>query len=148
MYVCMYVCICMHVCVEGCAYANVHETFMYANQCFTMPMYGYMDICTPIQYVLACVYPRTHVLTSLCLLHLHHFCRYVLGMVPPGTHNWSKFISPQHVQRVIHECGGATSKVHTVDVVGMIYNPVTGTWHENRMDTDVNYMLIARKSAT
>lgn len=71
---------------------------------------------------------------------------YVMGMVPPGTHDWTKFISPEQVQRVIHECDNG-SIVHTVDVAGMIYNPLTRTWHENRMDTDVNYILIARKSS-
>lgn len=29
---------------------------------------------------------------------------YILQIVPKGTHEWNKFVSPQHVQRILDDC--------------------------------------------
>lgn len=63
---------------------------------------------------------------------------YILRWLPRGTHDWNKFVTPRELEDAI--AGGSFS---VSDVVGVVYNPLTGAWSESR-DTDVNYMLVAK----
>ena len=60
---------------------------------------------------------------------------YVLGMLPKGTHDYSKFIRPSELAAW---CRNAGLVVH--DITGMTYNPFTDQFRLNR-DTDVNYLM-------
>ena len=60
---------------------------------------------------------------------------YVLGMLPKGTHDYSKFIRPSELAAW---CRNAGLVVH--DITGMTYNPFTDRFRLNR-DTDVNYLM-------
>lgn len=64
----------------------------------------------------------------------------VLGWVPPGTHEWKKFLKPSELAAPL-ERGG----LETIDVTGMIYKPLTRKFALNRNDLDVNYLLTAQK---
>lgn len=63
----------------------------------------------------------------------------VLGVIPKGTHQVEKFISPLELQRLLKDHGCTTKLVH-----GWIYNPVTNTWHWCST-TSINYVLHAIK---
>jgi 2-polyprenyl-6-hydroxyphenyl methylase/3-demethylubiquinone-9 3-methyltransferase len=65
---------------------------------------------------------------------------YVTGKVPVGTHDWAKFVTPEEVGRALHPLG-----LHTDQVVGMVYNPLSGKWAQSACDVDVNYMLFASR---
>lgn len=59
----------------------------------------------------------------------------ILGMVPRGTHEWSKFIIPEELTMVMKEAGATLEQM-----AGMVYNPVSGRW---MLATDVNVNYIA-----
>lgn len=47
----------------------------------------------------------------------------VMRVVPEGTHDWEKFISPDEVKKELRRNG-----VYVERTEGMIYNPLTDTW--------------------
>lgn len=63
----------------------------------------------------------------------------VLRIVPPGTHEWEKFISPEELERLLESNGFVVQSVK-----GMLYNPVTGAWSWTN-STAINYALHAVK---
>ena len=64
---------------------------------------------------------------------------YVLRMLPKGTHEYARFITPSELAR---HCRAAALEV--TDLTGMTYNPITRTYALGR-DVDVNYLLAARR---
>ena len=67
---------------------------------------------------------------------------YVLGWVPKGTHDHSKFIRPKELSGWLAKAG-----MREVDRVGMSYMPLTMNWRKSH-DTDVNYLMAAKKDAS
>jgi 2-polyprenyl-6-hydroxyphenyl methylase/3-demethylubiquinone-9 3-methyltransferase len=65
----------------------------------------------------------------------------VLGIVPVGTHEWSKFIPPQELAQQLDKNGLTVSPPS-----GIVINPLTLKWTLHHEDTDVNYILHASKS--
>ncbi|XP_067839947.1 ubiquinone biosynthesis O-methyltransferase, mitochondrial [Heptranchias perlo] len=64
----------------------------------------------------------------------------VLRIVPNGTHEWEKFISPEELQRLLESNG------FTVEFInGMLYNPLFGSWSWIS-NASINYALHAVKS--
>jgi 2-polyprenyl-6-hydroxyphenyl methylase/3-demethylubiquinone-9 3-methyltransferase len=66
---------------------------------------------------------------------------YVLGWLPRGTHEWSKFVTPGELRAALIS-GGLTVE----GLVGLAYNPISDVWKRSS-DTDVNYMMVAAKAA-
>jgi 2-polyprenyl-6-hydroxyphenyl methylase/3-demethylubiquinone-9 3-methyltransferase len=64
---------------------------------------------------------------------------YLFRLLPAGTHDWSKFLSPAEVAAMLRQ-----ARMRTTDVAGMRYAPLTGRWRTSP-DTSVNYILAARK---
>jgi 2-polyprenyl-6-hydroxyphenyl methylase/3-demethylubiquinone-9 3-methyltransferase len=64
---------------------------------------------------------------------------YVLGWVTPGTHDWRKFVSAGELSREIEDCG-----FDILSIQGVSFDPLAWDWRLSS-DTDVNYMLAARK---
>lgn len=64
---------------------------------------------------------------------------YVLRIVPPGTHDWAKFVTPEEAQAALSTRGMAV-----VEKVGLFYGPLSGTWSFSD-SYDVNYGIVARK---
>jgi 2-polyprenyl-6-hydroxyphenyl methylase/3-demethylubiquinone-9 3-methyltransferase len=64
---------------------------------------------------------------------------YVLRLLPKGTHEYAKFITPSELAR---HCRAAGLDVR--DLTGMTYNPLTRVYSLGR-DVDVNYLIAARK---
>ncbi|XP_073445615.1 ubiquinone biosynthesis O-methyltransferase, mitochondrial isoform X2 [Dendrobates tinctorius] len=63
----------------------------------------------------------------------------VMSLVPEGTHDWDKFISPVESERLLESNG------FVVDMLrGMLYNPLIGSWRWFD-DTSVNYAIHAVK---
>ncbi|NWW92294.1 COQ3 protein, partial [Rhynochetos jubatus] len=61
----------------------------------------------------------------------------ILGIVPEGTHEWEKFVSPEELERLLESNGFSVKTVN-----GMLYNPLSGSWSwmESR---SVNYAVHA-----
>jgi 2-polyprenyl-6-hydroxyphenyl methylase/3-demethylubiquinone-9 3-methyltransferase len=64
---------------------------------------------------------------------------YVMGYLPPGTHDWNQFRSPQEVEELMGRAG-----LKQVDVQGMVIAkpPFQGRWDWklDQVDTDVNWI--------
>ncbi|XP_059195462.1 ubiquinone biosynthesis O-methyltransferase, mitochondrial [Centropristis striata] len=63
----------------------------------------------------------------------------LLRIVPSGTHDWEKFISPEELERLLESNGFSVQSVQ-----GMLYNPVSGAWSWTN-STAINYALHAVK---
>ncbi|XP_038568066.1 ubiquinone biosynthesis O-methyltransferase, mitochondrial [Micropterus salmoides] len=63
----------------------------------------------------------------------------LLRIVPRGTHDWEKFISPVELERLLESNGFSVQSVQ-----GMLYNPVSGAWSWTD-STAINYALHAVK---
>lgn len=64
---------------------------------------------------------------------------YVLRWLPPGTHEFSKFLTPAEIAAPLQMAGLETDRPQ-----GVSYNPVSDSWRLSN-DTKVNYMLVARR---
>ncbi|MFN7753327.1 MAG: bifunctional 2-polyprenyl-6-hydroxyphenol methylase/3-demethylubiquinol 3-O-methyltransferase UbiG [Pseudomonadota bacterium] len=64
---------------------------------------------------------------------------YVLKLLPRGTHEYAKFITPSELSRMCRRTG-----LEPGDITGMTYNPLTRVYRLGR-DASVNYILHARK---
>lgn len=62
---------------------------------------------------------------------------YVLGWVPRGTHDWSRFIEPRRLHALLKDSGLKVLKTQ-----GVAFDPLTWDWRLSN-DTDVNYMVVA-----
>ncbi|MFL6657529.1 MAG: bifunctional 2-polyprenyl-6-hydroxyphenol methylase/3-demethylubiquinol 3-O-methyltransferase UbiG [Massilia sp.] len=60
---------------------------------------------------------------------------YLLRMLPKGTHDYAKFITPAELSQFAREAG-----LQVDGLKGMSYNPLTKIYALNQ-DTDVNYMV-------
>uniref|UniRef100_A0A4W5MMR9 Ubiquinone biosynthesis O-methyltransferase, mitochondrial n=1 Tax=Hucho hucho TaxID=62062 RepID=A0A4W5MMR9_9TELE len=63
----------------------------------------------------------------------------VLRIVPSGTHDWDKFVSPVELERLLESNG-----FHVESIRGMLYNPLSGAWSWTE-STRINYALHAVK---
>ena len=62
---------------------------------------------------------------------------YVLRWLPRGTHQWSKFVTPDELARHL-----AANKLAITEEAGVVYNPLADKWSV-ASDMDVNYMVVA-----
>lgn len=67
----------------------------------------------------------------------------VLGWVPPGTHEWGRFVAPGEVVAALAEVAPA---LEVVDVCGLSYRPLSRRF-ELSDDVSINYMLTAVRPA-
>jgi 2-polyprenyl-6-hydroxyphenyl methylase/3-demethylubiquinone-9 3-methyltransferase len=64
---------------------------------------------------------------------------YLLHMLPRGTHDYAKFLTPAELSRFIREAG-----LELDALKGLSYNPLTKIYSLNQ-DTSVNYMIACNK---
>jgi 2-polyprenyl-6-hydroxyphenyl methylase/3-demethylubiquinone-9 3-methyltransferase len=64
---------------------------------------------------------------------------YVLGWLPRGTHDWSRFIPPATLQELLEQ-----THLNIVKKQGVAFDPIGWDWRLSS-DMDVNYMLVAGK---
>jgi 2-polyprenyl-6-hydroxyphenyl methylase/3-demethylubiquinone-9 3-methyltransferase len=67
---------------------------------------------------------------------------YVLGLLPRGTHDWSRFIRPSEIA-----AWGRRVGLDLAEIIGMTYNPLSRQYRLER-DVSVNYLMALRKSTT
>ncbi|NDW07880.1 bifunctional 2-polyprenyl-6-hydroxyphenol methylase/3-demethylubiquinol 3-O-methyltransferase UbiG [Jiella pacifica] len=65
---------------------------------------------------------------------------YVLGWLPKGTHQYSKLVRPHEIERPLQAAG-----LSILEETGVVYHPLADEWRLDR-DTDVNYMILSRRS--
>ncbi|OYX44657.1 MAG: bifunctional 3-demethylubiquinol 3-O-methyltransferase/2-polyprenyl-6-hydroxyphenol methylase [Rhodobacterales bacterium 32-67-9] len=65
---------------------------------------------------------------------------WVMRWLPKGTHDWSKFITPDELAAFIAE-----AEMSVVDRKGFVFNPVSWQWSVSDRDLSVNYVMAASK---
>jgi 2-polyprenyl-6-hydroxyphenyl methylase/3-demethylubiquinone-9 3-methyltransferase len=65
---------------------------------------------------------------------------YILGLLPKGTHEYSKFIRPSELADWLRE-----SDLQLQHMTGLTYNPLFKRYRLNENDVDVNYMVHVKK---
>ncbi len=66
---------------------------------------------------------------------------YLLQMLPKGTHDYAKFITPAELSQAIRNAG-----LHVDSIRGMSYNPISKIYSMNQ-DTSVNYLVACSRPA-
>ena len=65
---------------------------------------------------------------------------YIMRWLPRGTHDWKKFLKPSEIAAHLRKLN-----MQIVELTGVVYSPLNGTWNLNAKDLGVNYMLVAEK---
>ena len=63
---------------------------------------------------------------------------YLLRWLPPGTHDWRRFVEPAALAGLMERVG-----LRPVARAGMVYAPLSGRWRLDRDDLSVNYLMAA-----
>lgn len=66
---------------------------------------------------------------------------YVFNLLPRGTHDYTRFLKPAELARLCREAG-----LEVLEITGLRYNPLRRDASVG-VDTDVNYLLRARRNA-
>jgi len=67
---------------------------------------------------------------------------HVMRWLPKGTHEWSKFITPDELFDLLRNAG-----LTPVDRKGFVFNPITWSWSLSARDLSVNYVTASTKTA-
>ncbi|MCS6623016.1 bifunctional 2-polyprenyl-6-hydroxyphenol methylase/3-demethylubiquinol 3-O-methyltransferase UbiG [Roseibacterium beibuensis] len=67
---------------------------------------------------------------------------YIMRWLPKGTHEWSKFITPDELYDLIRNAG-----LDPVDRKGFVFNPIAWSWSISDRDLSVNYVTASIKPA-
>lgn len=65
---------------------------------------------------------------------------YVLNLLPRGTHEWNKFVTPDEFSLLLRK-----NRFRIVNSSGMSYNPLTVKWSLTS-NMSVNYYVVAQRS--
>ncbi|WP_299401556.1 bifunctional 2-polyprenyl-6-hydroxyphenol methylase/3-demethylubiquinol 3-O-methyltransferase UbiG [uncultured Roseobacter sp.] len=108
-------------------------------------------VASPIDYLIACrklLKPGgLHICSTLnrnpksymmAIIGAEHVMRWL----PKGTHEWSKFITPDELYDLMQDAG-----LDPVDRKGFVFNPLTWSWRLSDRDLSVNYVTASLKPA-
>ena len=108
-------------------------------------------VASPIDYLIACrqlLKPGgLHVCSTLnrnaksyamAIIGAEHIMRWL----PKGTHEWSKFITPDELFDLLREAG-----LDPVDRKGFVFNQISWSWSLSDRDLSVNYVTASLKPA-
>lgn len=65
---------------------------------------SFLKLCTAPLLSGGSIFITTFNKTTVAWLGGIIFAEYILNMIPHGTHNWNKFISPIETQRILEQC--------------------------------------------
>lgn len=100
---------------------------------------GFLSTCTKL------VAPRGNIILSTLNRTWKAYAfaivgaEYILRMLPVGTHDWNKFLSPAELAAILRPLGFSF-----VNLRGMTYGPLTRKWRLTG-DLDVNYLGYAKR---
>ena len=101
---------------------------------------GYIDACA------ALVRPGGITITSTINRNPKSYvfaivgAEHVMRWLPKGTHEWSKFITPDELLEMLSKAG-----LEPVDRTGFVFNPFGWSWRLSARDLSVNYVTAAVK---
>jgi len=65
---------------------------------------------------------------------------YILRWLPPGTHDWNRFVRPQELTNYLEPAG-----LHVNHLQGVVFDPIRWGWRLSS-DTGVNYMAVVGRT--
>lgn len=102
---------------------HVASPIDYLRACHDLLKPGGLHICSTINRN-----PKSYMMAIIGAEH-------VMRWLPKGTHEWSKFITPDELFDLIREAG-----MDPVDRKGFVFNPITWSWKLSDRDLSVNYV--------
>ena len=94
------------------------------------------NLCKPGGLVIFSTLNRTPKSYALGIIAAERLLRWV----PPGTHQWQKFVKPSELSAMIR-----SAKAKPIDVSGLTFNPFKNEFVLAPHDTSVNYFISAQK---
>ena len=107
---------------------HVADPLSYLTACQTLLKPGGLHLCSTINRN-----PKSYMMAIIG-------AEYVMRWLPKGTHEWSKFITPDELYDLVRRAG-----LNPVDRKGYVFNPVTWSWSISDRDLSVNYVTAALK---
>ena len=107
---------------------HVADPLSYLTACRTLLKPGGLHICSTINRN-----PKSYMMAIIGAEH-------VMRWLPKGTHEWSKFITPDELFDLMREAG-----LDPVDRKGFVFNPLTWSWSLSDKDLSVNYVTASLK---
>ncbi|WP_121629580.1 bifunctional 2-polyprenyl-6-hydroxyphenol methylase/3-demethylubiquinol 3-O-methyltransferase UbiG [Tropicibacter alexandrii] len=109
---------------------HVADPLAYLNACRQLLKPGGLHLCSTINRN-----PKSFAMAIVG-------AEYVMRWLPKGTHEWSKFITPDELYDLMRKAG-----LDPVDRKGYVFNPITWKWSISDRDLSVNYVTAALKPA-
>jgi len=102
---------------------HVADPLSYLSACHDLLVPGGLHICSTINRN-----PKSFAMAIVG-------AEWVMRWLPKGTHEWSKFITPEELFALLQKAG-----LDPVDRKGFVFNPVLWTWSLSDRDLSVNYV--------
>ena len=107
---------------------HVADPLGYLTACQQLLKQGGLHICSTLNRN-----PKSYVMAIIGAEH-------VMRWLPKGTHEWSKFITPDELFTLLKQAG-----LDPVDRKGFQFNPITWSWRISDRDLSVNYVTASLK---
>ncbi len=95
-----------------------------------------VDCCKPGGLIIFSTLNKT--LKSMALAKIA--AEYILRWVPPGTHDWKKFLRPSTLSACLRRAGASPFEAR-----GLVFNPLKNDFFISANDLDVNYFIASTR---
>ena len=109
---------------------HVASPIDYLRACHDLLKPGGLHICSTLN--------RNPKSFAVAIVGAEHIMRWL----PKGTHDWSKFITPDELFDLLRQAG-----LEPVDRTGFVFNPVSWSWRLSEKDLSVNYVTASLRPA-
>ena len=109
---------------------HVADPQAYLTSCGALIRPGGLMVCSTLN--------RTPKSYAMAIIGAEHVMRWL----PKGTHEWSKFITPDELFAMLESAG-----LKPVDRKGFVFNPLAWSWSISDRDLSVNYVTTSLKPA-
>ncbi|MBB94760.1 MAG: bifunctional 3-demethylubiquinol 3-O-methyltransferase/2-polyprenyl-6-hydroxyphenol methylase [Rhodobacteraceae bacterium] len=109
---------------------HVADPLAYLTACRQLLKAGGIQLCSTLNRN-----PKSYLMAIVGAEH-------VMRWLPKGTHEWSKFITPDELFELLSQSG-----MHPVDRKGFVFNPLLWSWSLSDRDLSVNYVTASVKPA-
>lgn len=107
---------------------HVADPQAYLDACSALVRPGGIHICSTINRN-----PKSYMMAIIGAEH-------IMRWLPKGTHEWSKFITPDELFELLRKAG-----LDPVDRKGFVFNPLGWSWSLSQRDLSVNYVTASVK---
>lgn len=109
---------------------HVADPLAYLTACHDLLKPGGLQICSTINRN-----PKSYAVAIVG-------AEIIMRWLPKGTHEWSKFITPDELYALLENAG-----LTPVDRKGFVFNPILWSWSLSPKDLSVNYVTASLKPA-